>query len=374
MASKSDTAKNIVLICGSDEFRVSEEARKLVDAWCPPADQAFGLERIEGDAETLDAVAGLLRRTLGALQTVGFLGQPRTVWLRNATFLGDAEKMGHEMVKPTMDLLVEECRKGLVSGNRFLISSGSVDRRLSGFKAWAAVADVRTYDVPAKAQEAAEDARDFVAELLDRQGLRAGPDVVEALLARCADRRSAAMEVEKLALYTMGRPSVTRADVDAVVSSSRETASWDLADAFGRGDLAEALQVLRRLLFQKESPHGLLAGIESRIRDLLMARECVQRRWAVLSGSGKWQKLTWQAPPEGAALLSAFDKDPRKWNEWRGGILAQQAARFPMERLLACHRLAVETHEAMVSSPVPAEALLELFLIKALGRPAHANA
>jgi DNA polymerase III subunit delta len=236
------------------------------------------------------------------------------------------------------------------------------------------VGEVQAHDLPGRPKEQDASARDFAEQQLEKAGLRSRFDVVDALLRKCADNRSIAMEVEKLALYLGARKDVAVADVEAIVSSSRETAGWDLADHFGKRDLPAALRTLRQLLFQKESPHGMVAGLEGRIRDLIVLKECLNRRWARLVGSGDWPKVQWSGEPEADAALGAFEKDPRTINEWRVGKLTLQASGFSAEELNRCHRLAVETHEQMVSSPVPAEMLLELFLIKALVKVRNAAA
>ena len=371
--ARTDAKANAVLVCGSDEFKASEAARELVNSFCPPANQAFGLEVIDGDREKVDDVAAVLRQCLGALQTVGFFSEAKTVWLKDATFLGDLGVLKSEVVKPLLDELLAECRKGLLPGQKLVISSRSTDKRAAFFKSWQEAGEIRAFDVPFKAQEMEEDAREFAAGLFDKEGIRIDSDALESLIRKCADNRALSMEVEKLILYVSGRKRVARADVESITSSTRETMGWDLADAFGRRDLASALRVLRQLLFQKESPHGLIAGLESRIRELLIIRDCLQRRWARLSGSGNWQKLAWETPPEGEPLFEAFEKDPRKMNEWRAGKIAQQAMAFSLADLQRCHRLVVEIHERMVSSPVPPETLLELFLVKSLAKGAHAR-
>ncbi len=365
MAAKSKSAAEAILVCGSDEFKVSECARALVNELCPPADQTLGLEIVDGAGTSDDPSAGL-KKVLAGLQTVGFFSQAKTVWLRDALFLGDAKLMKNPALTQALDELMAECRKGLLPGQKLVISSSAVDKRFSFFKAWQEFGETRVFDLPTKPKEMAESTRDFIESLFEKEGLRGERGVADLLMQKCADHRSIAMEVEKLSLYVMGRKQVTAADVTAVVSSSRETAGWDLADAFGRRNLAGALRVLQQLVFQKENAIGMIMGIESRIRDMIVFRESLDRQWARLSGEGQWQQIFWNDPPEAQEIFSAFEKDPRKVNPWRGGILAQQAAKFSMGELRRCHRLAVEAHEQMVSSSVPPEAFVELFLIKAL--------
>jgi DNA polymerase III delta subunit len=377
MVAKTDekkAAKDVFLICGSDEYRVAEEARAAVQRLCPPADQAMGLDAVDGAVETEDAATAALGRCLAALRTAGFFGASKLVWLKDAALLGDTDLLKKEGVKDLLAEIAGECKRGLLPGVKFIISSSRVDGRTSFYKAMQTVAEVASYNLPEKQRDFEEHTRDFIEHLLQRHGLTARYEAIEALIGRCgAGSRELAGEVEKLALYILPRTKVEVEDVLAVVSPSRETAGWDLADHFGKRDLPAALRTLRQLLFQRESPHGLIAGLEGRIRDMIILKECLQRRWVRLSGSGDWQKTEWSDAPEAVAVFTSLSNDPRKMNPWRGGKLAAQAARFATDELMRLHALAADTHERMLSSGVAPELLLEFFLIKALGTPRNAK-
>ncbi len=74
-------------------------------------------------------------------------------------------------------------------------------------------------------------------------------------------------ELEKLALYTMGRPA-TVDDVDALCGGERETTIWELVDGVLDGETAKALQAMRFLLSRGESVSGLLAQLAAACRPL----------------------------------------------------------------------------------------------------------
>ena len=359
------------LISGTDEFGVSRAARALVDELCPPAEQAFGLETIDGSVEKVDDVALVLRRVQEALCTVGFFGSGKVVWLRDAIFFGDLVRLGNEEVKPRLAALLAELKKGLLPGQYLVISTSALDRRSAFYKASVDLARRQEFNVPEKAKEADASARDFCAAELERRGLRARGGALESFINRCGnDRRQNLNEIEKLDLYLGERREFTVDDVQAIVSSARELPMWDLLDDFGARDLGRTLTTLRQLLFQKEAPIGLLIGLEGRVRDLLILKDCAQRRWMSRNG----YNLSWQVPAEGDAVLAALGNDPRKLHPFRAAKLAEQADRFTLEELRACHRRMLDTHERMVSTPVAPELLLEFFLIRSLGGARRAAA
>ena len=199
-------------------------------------------------------------------------------------------------------------------------------------------------------------------------GLSIRSDALEEFLERTGtDTRQIVQEVEKVALYVGDRKDVTAKDVRAIVSSSREAIAWDLADAVGSRDLIAALKTLRQLLFQGENPMSIMYGLESRVRDLMLFREGMDRRWLRVSGEEPWLKAEWTKSPEVDAVMETFAKDPRAVNPFRAGKLVAQAKNFSLKQLHQWQDLIVETHEAFVSASTPKELLLEFLLIKLMG-------
>ena len=78
-------------------------------------------------------------------------------------------------------------------------------------------------------------------------------------------------EIEKLCFYTEGR-SITRADIDAIVSPALDAVSYQLTDAVVSGDFNRAASVMTDLLTMREAPHKLMYSIAMRLRQLLAAR------------------------------------------------------------------------------------------------------
>ena len=73
-------------------------------------------------------------------------------------------------------------------------------------------------------------------------------DVRNAFLEKVgADTRKIVSEIEKLAVFMGTRKAVQVGDVKAITSASRGALAWDLADAFGKRELARAMQILRQL-------------------------------------------------------------------------------------------------------------------------------
>jgi DNA polymerase III delta subunit len=155
-------------------------------------------------------------------------------------------------------------------------------------------------------------------------------------------------------------------DVEAVVSTSREAAGWDLADAYGKRDLKQCLELLEQLLFQKVAPIALVIALENRIRDLLLYRTGLSLGWLTRQGGrASWGTL----PPAGEEVFAAqMRTDPRATHPFRVGLLAEQASNFSMAELTRALDLATTTHERMVSTAQDPTAILTRLLVDTLRR------
>ncbi|MDR1589786.1 MAG: DNA polymerase III subunit delta [Oscillospiraceae bacterium] len=80
-------------------------------------------------------------------------------------------------------------------------------------------------------------------------------------------------EIGKLAAYVKS-DSVTRADIDNIVTPSPEAFAYQMTDAIARGDYDAAARVLDTLLRMREPPHKLIFTISLKMRQLLAARVC----------------------------------------------------------------------------------------------------
>ena len=81
-------------------------------------------------------------------------------------------------------------------------------------------------------------------------------------------------EIEKLSFYAKAE-TITRRDIDAVVSPVLDAVSWKLTDHLLSGRFDDASRVLTDLLNMREPPHKLIYSITVSLRRLLAARLCL---------------------------------------------------------------------------------------------------
>lgn len=369
--SASDTSAasgGCYLFFGTDEYEVSRRCKQKVEELCPPADQALGLETINGACDTIEEAVAAVRACRDALNTVGFFGSPKLVWLRDASFLYDGKPGKFADVKAAVAGLAEEVKRGLLPGVRFVVHASSVDRRTAFYKAMEKGGAVVACDLPDKDYKWDKHAQDVLRGMIAEAKLRASGQVIELIVERAGNQsRQLASELEKLRVYVGDRKEITADDVLQIVSPARERGYGELATAFARRDLPGSLRILRQLLQQKEQPVGLIISLENRIRELLVYRTALARQWLRLYGDEEWPKIDWVSSPEAEDFFAHLANDPRKTNPFWAGKLAQMASGFSLGWLQRIQRQLVEDHGRMTDGTAAADLLLEWSIIKCLG-------
>ena len=359
----------VYLMYGEDEYLVSAKAQEIVNVLVPAADRALGLEVIDGMADTVDGAVRALSECIEALQTVGLCGNRKAVWLRDVNFFTDNAIGVSEAVKSRVGDLTSALKAGLLPQHVLIVTSSRIDKRSAFYKTCKERGEVDEFSIPDKGYLAERQAAKRVGETLSRSGLRMKEGAFDAFLEKVGtDTRQIVNEIEKLDVFTGERKVIQLSDVETVTSSSRNALTWDLADAVGRRDLGRALEVLRQLMFQKESSIGLIIGLENRIRDLTVYREALDKGWLSMAERSRGSILKWEAVPAevDCRFSEEFNRDPRTIHPYRAARLAEQANLFSMRQLSECRQLVMDAHVKLVSSSVPQLLTLELLLIRML--------
>lgn len=365
---------NCIHLASGDEFLATAKAKALLEEFLPPPQDPLALEVIDGRCDTADQAVEAVGRCMEALATLGFFGARKGVWFRWVNFLTDTPVGKVERVKAALGRLAEMLKRGLPPEVALVITAEQVDKRYAFYRAIAEVGAFHDLAVTDKRGAGQDQIRHILEDCLTSHGLQMRAEVQQSFLERVgADMRTLTTEVAKLAAYAGTRRALTVADLDAVTSWSKDAAAWDIQDAFGRRDMPGCLAVMRRLLFQRETPMAMIALLEARIRDLIVYREAMDRGWLRLVAGAR--NATWGTmPPEGESLLvTALGRDYRSIHPFRLKLLVEQAAGFSLAELRRCQRTAAAAHRQLVTSSLPATLILDMMVIRAL-QPARGRA
>jgi len=359
----------IKLIHGTDEYLVSHHAHKSVNVLCPAAEQTLGLETVNGTVKTIDEAVAALKTCLGALRTVGLFGGKKTVWLRDVSIFKDKILSKNKAVKDLLVELATDLKNGLPEGHHLVISTFGVDKRSAFYKTCIAVADVEVYDLPEQDYKKRPVIRERAQKLFAKAKCRSNGGALDLFLEKVGlDTRLLVMEAEKLILYIGDRGEITVEDVKEITSSSAEAITWDFTDALGERRLDEALKVLRQILFQGESPVGVMFAIENLFQSLTQFRSYMDQSWLRIGSGYGAQAVQWSSDPEMKDLFDQLPSDPRKMHWFRVSKIGQQAKNYTGKELGVCRKRLLETHEQLVSSGVPKGLILEMLVIKLIAK------
>ncbi len=367
-------SNRVYLVFGNDDYQVTDKARALLRDSVPAGGTAaLQCDRIDGAVDKVEGALNALKRTRSALNATSLFSEAKAVWLENTAFLGDGRAAQSPVVQEELAHLTQRIKNGLPPDVTLVISATTVDKRRAFYKACHSAGEVFEFSVPddrTGKSHAAINAR--LEDFLRDKGLTMSPAAKDAFQQKVGlDTRLILNELEKLTVALGGRTRVTVEDIVDFVSPSREAAFWDLADTFAKRDLPGALRTLRQLIFQRQNMVGLISNLERRIRELMICREAIDRKWLVPKSMYGSPGYAWSTLPPDAELTftEGLEGDPRSMHPFRASILGTQAAGFTRQRLAYCLRQVTAAHENMVSSRLPPELIMEILIIRMLAAP-----
>jgi DNA polymerase-3 subunit delta len=366
---KPKAAKNagIVAVVGGDEGAVKEAAAELAARMTPPDSGEFGLEIVDGVAESAAGAVARIQQAIEALQTFPFFGGGKLVWLKNANFLADNPMGRAGGVIEALESLGALLTRGLAPDVRFLLSATETDKRRAFYKQLSKLADVRVHDrLDSSRSGWEEDAAALVNERARARGLRFTGAARDLFTLRTGgDTRQIENELEKLDLYLGGDANreIDAALVRSLTPVSRAGVIFELGNAIARRDLDGALALIRQLLFQGESAIGLLlVALTPTVRSLLLVRDLQQRYQLARPSSpfGFGQVLS-RLPEEATAHL------PRKKdgtvNTFALGLAAAEAHRFTVDQLRDGLEACLQANVQLVTGQLDPRLVLERAVI-----------
>jgi DNA polymerase-3 subunit delta len=373
--AKSDAP--VALLCGEDDFAVKQHARELYQQWSTELggmDHEVIEARVGNSGEALKALAKLRE----ALQTLPFFGGGKAIWLRDCNFLGDDRTASSGVVTDTLAEIAQELKQFNWQNVRLLISAGKVDKRKTFYKTIEKLGRVEAYD--------GWDEKDWAdqAELMARKSVQAlGKTIAEEALGDLVTRvgpqpRQLANEVEKLCLYVGERPQITATDVAVVSIKNKQAKAFALGDALGNRNLIELLRCLDEELwemqFDKEkSEIGLLYGLISKVRSLLMLKEMLREGWVKPGNDYNGFKTQLQRIP-GEQLPKDKRYNPLVLNPYVLFKALPQVRNYSEVELVRAMDLLLQANRRLVSSALDERIVLQQTLLEIVGAPPGRNA
>ena len=288
--ARQSAGASIVLVYGPDRGLVSERASKFAEKAGVDLNDPFSVVRL--DAAELDKTPG---RLLDEANTIPMFSGKRLLWVRNAQAQKSlAEDMKVLCTAPPADAVV-------------LVEAGDL-------KKGAALRSVVEAARSAMALPCyADDARaidGIIDDELRNAGLTIDQDA-RALLRRNlgGDRLASRGEVAKLALFAMGRGSITLEDVKALTGDASAASADEAVDAVLVGDLAGFDAAFSRQALGTSQAYAVLSGLQ---RQLLLLQ--VMRAGMESTGANAGSAVAAARPPVFFARRKLVETALGRWN------------------------------------------------------------
>jgi len=366
----------LALICGEDEFAVKQRARQLYQQWC---DELGGMdhETIEATVSNSGEALAAMARLREALQTLPFFGSGKVIWLRDCNFLGDGRAASAQAVTETLAELAEELKTFSWQGVRLLVSAGKVDKRKTFFKTLDKIGKVETLSGWADDKDWANRAEiEAHSAIRARQKEIAGEALAELVNRIGPNPRLLDGEIEKLCLFVGNRKQIEAGDVAAVCTRNKTARAFALGDALGERDLPRLLRRLDEELWElkfdpKKSEIGLLYGLISKVRAILLLKEMSRAGW--IKPEADYNRFKEQLERVPAEKLPADKRfNPLSLNPYVLYKALPHAEKYSQDELVRAMDLLLRCNQRLVSSGLDEALLLQQALVQIVAPQAAA--
>lgn len=360
-----------MLVCGDDDFSVKARARKVFDDW---SRELGGMDHeiLEATVSNGGEALKVLARLREALQTLPFFGTGKAVWLRDCNFLAD-ERAATQAVTESLATLAQQLKDFSWQNVRLLISAGKVDKRKAFYKALDKIGQVETF------VGLSIDDRDWAnqAEAIAHKAIRSrqkeiSQEALSELVTRVGPHpRQLDSEVEKLTLYIADRAEITIEDVTTLTTRNKSARAFALADALGERDLPRLLSRLDEELWEmkldpQKSEIGLLYGLITKVRAMLLLKEMVQEGW--IKPEADYNRFKAQLERVPADQLPQDKRfNPLSINPYVLYKALPQIKRYSRPELIRAMDLLLRCNQRLVSSNLDASLVLQQTLVQIVG-------
>jgi len=306
---------SIYVVTGTDEGRVSEEAAALFSEIISPDSDEFTNEIIEGVADNAEDAFQKCSKAIEGLQTIGFFGGEKVVWLKGATFFINGVRRFGKWAKKSTEYRAFD----------------KIDTSKEGWEEQVALTVKRV---------AREKKLSLESEALELFVQRAG-----------ADTRQINNELDKLDLYLGERREISVEDVTLMVSVSHKGVIWEISRAVERRNANRAIELIDSLLAKNENAVGIIkASIIPTVRNLFFAK---------LAGSYGGPNRA----PAGIQAVLPKKKDGTV-NTWGLKMAATGARNFSLPQLQQAMSDCLDADKALVTSGQDHRMVLHKLIIK----------
>ncbi len=314
---KTGQLKTAYLLYGPETYLRRQYRDKLKHAMAAPDDN-MNFATFEGKETDVEAVIELA-------ETLPFFAEQRVILIENSGFF-----------KNSCERLAEYLPK-TPSTTHFIFVEDEVDKRSKCYKAVQ-----KTGKVVEFATQTEELLTRWILSRLKKEGKNITGSVMQLFLSKTGtDMGNIDRELEKLICYTMGRPVIEAADVEAIATEQTQNKIFEMVNAIAEHNQRKALDLYYDLLTLKEPSMRIMYLISRQFQILLNVRD--------MSARGMDQASM--------AKIAGIPPFAVRRN-------VSQAKGFSMEQLKQALRDGVDLEEAVKTGRMNDQMAVEIFLMK----------
>lgn len=314
---KTGQLKTAYLLYGPEAYLRRQYRDKLKNAMAAPDDN-MNFAAFEGKETDVEAVIELA-------ETLPFFAEQRVILIENSGFF-----------KNSCERLAEYLPK-TPSTTHFIFVEDEVDKRSKCYKAVQ-----KTGKVVEFATQTEELLTRWILSRLKKEGKNITGSVMQLFLSKTGtDMGNIDRELEKLICYTMGRPVIEAADVEAIATEQTQNKIFEMVNAIAEHNQRKALDLYYDLLTLKEPSMRIMYLISRQFQILLNVKD--------MSARGMDQASM--------AKIAGIPPFAVRRN-------VSQAKGFSMEQLKQALRDGVDLEEAVKNGRMNDQMAVEIFLMK----------
>lgn len=314
---KTGQLKTAYLLYGPEAYLRRQYRDKLKNAMAAPDDN-MNFAAFEGKETDVEAVIELA-------ETLPFFAEQRVILIENSGFFKNSCERLAEYLPKTPDT------------THFIFVEDEVDKRSKCYKAVQ-----KTGKVVEFATQTEELLTRWILSRLKKEGKNITGSVMQLFLSKTGtDMGNIDRELEKLICYTMGRPVIEAADVEAIATEQTQNKIFEMVNAIAEHNQRKALDLYYDLLTLKEPSMRIMYLISRQFQILLNVKD--------MSARGMDQASM--------AKIAGIPPFAVRRN-------VSQAKGFSMEQLKQALRDGVDLEEAVKNGRMNDQMAVEIFLMK----------
>ena len=314
---KTGQLKTAYLLYGPEAYLRRQYRDKLKHAMAAPDDN-MNFAAFEGKETDVEAVIELA-------ETLPFFAEQRVILIENSGFF-----------KNSCERLAEYLPKTPAT-THFIFVEDEIDKRSKCYKAVQ-----KTGKVVEFATQTEELLTRWILSRLKKEGKNITGSVLQLFLSKTGtDMGNIDRELEKLICYTMGRPVIEAADVEAIATEQTQNKIFEMVNAIAEHNQRKALDLYYDLLTLKEPSMRIMYLISRQFQILLNVKD--------MSARGMDQASM--------AKIAGIPPFAVRRN-------VSQAKGFSMEQLKQALRDGVDLEEAVKTGRMNDQMAVEIFLMK----------